>query len=216
MKRLDEIGERIIEFLEEKNKVRDQALKHSRALIRHCSNAIRAVHRNERDLASKHLSSARGLAEQLREVRGSYPDLYFAGYTRDALKEFAEANIFYAIVGEDPLPDPDELGVEYDAYLGGLGEAVGEMRRRVLDALRQDEVRGAERLLEIMDDVYGYLVSVDFPSAITGNLRRTTDVVRGVTERTRGDLTTSIRQNRLKAALEAVKTRLDDQRKPHE
>ncbi len=130
-----------------------------------------------------------------------YADLYHAGYTQDALKEFAEASITYALVTDHPLPDPDELGVEYAAYLNGLGEAAGELRRHVLDLIRHGELERGEEILSMMDDIYGVLVTIDFPNAVTGGLRRTTDMVRGVLERTRGDLTMSLRQEKLQQAL---------------
>jgi translin len=130
-----------------------------------------------------------------------YADLYYAGYTQDALKEFAEANITYALITNRPLPDPDELGVEYAAYLNGLGEAAGELRRHVLDLIRHGDLERGEEILSMMDDIYGVLVTIDFPNAITGGLRRTTDMVRGVLERTRGDLTMSLRQEKLQQAL---------------
>ncbi|NIM93030.1 MAG: haloacid dehalogenase [Anaerolineales bacterium] len=209
MDNLETIGDQTHAYLEEKNKARDGALKHSRSMIRHCSNAIRAVHRNDRTLAQEHLGEAGELASNLKKDLAEFPDLFYAGYTRDAFKEYAEANIVFAIVGNEPLPTPDDLGVEYAAYLGGLGETVGELRRRVLDILRHDEVDEAERLLAVMDDIYGFLVTVDYPDAITGGLRRITDMVRGVTERTRGDLTTSIQQRELKDALKSVEKKLD-------
>ena len=209
MEKLETIGEHIRHYLEEKNTARDRALQHSRTMIRHCSMAIRAVHRDEREMAKKQLDNANDLLEILREGLASYPDLYHAGYIKGALKEYAEANIVYALVGGEPLPEPDELGVRYSAYLGGLGEAVGELRRRVLDILRCDHIDEAERLLTAMDDIYGLLVTIDFPDAITGNLRRITDMVRGVTERTRGDLTTSLQQRKLKEVLERVEKKLN-------
>lgn len=209
MEKLEKIGEQIRQHLEEKNTVRDRALQRSRTLIRHCSVAIRAIHRGERTLAKEHLEKAGELHETLRDELAPYPDLYHAGYTMSALKEYAEANIVYALLGGESLPDPDTLGVEYAAFLGGLGEAVGEMRRRVLDILRHDSVEEAERLLSAMEDIYGLLVTMDFPDSLTGNLRRITDMVRGVTERTRGDLTTSLQQHALKKALEAVEKKLD-------
>ncbi|MCH7587088.1 MAG: haloacid dehalogenase [Chloroflexi bacterium] len=209
MDNLDEIGERIHGYLDEKNTARDVALQNSRTLVRNCSQAIRAVHRNDRDLAQERLRSARDLVGKLRGLLTTYPDLYFAGYTRDALKEYAEASIVYAIVGNETLPDPHDLGIEYSAYLGGLGEAAGELRRRILDILRHDDMQECERLLEVMEDIYGFLVTVDYPDALTGNLRRITDMVRGVTERTRGDLTTSIQQRELKVALRDVEEKLN-------
>lgn len=140
-----------------------------------------------------------------------YPDLYHAGYTQSALKEYAEANIVLALITEDRLPDPDVLGVDFIPYLGGLGEAAGELRRRILDIIRHGRQQEAERLLDYMDEIYGLLVTIDFPDALTNNLRRTTDMVRGVTERTRGDLTTSFQQGELKRALESVEKKLKGQ-----
>lgn len=208
MDKLDYIGERIRAYLEEKNSAREQALKHSRTVIRHCSRAIRAAHRNDHALCREHLQMAAQLLESLRDGLDAYPDLYHAGYTRGAMKEFAEASIVQALLVNEPLPAPHELGVDYVAYLGGLGEAAGELRRRILDIMRHEDLEEAERLLDAMDEIYGLLVTIDFPDALTDNLRRTTDMVRGVTERTRGDLTTSLQQMELKAALESVEKKL--------
>jgi len=201
MDNLDSIADRIRANFTAKNAARDAALERSRTLIRHCANAIRAAHRDERDLAREHIAAAREIVAAIRADLAPFPDLYQAGYTQDALKEFAEANIVYALVGNEPLPEPEELGVEYAAYLNGLGEAAGELRRRCMDIIRHDHSDEAERLLEAMDDIYSLLVTVDYPDAITGGLRRTTDLVRGVTERTRGDITVSLRQFRLQQAL---------------
>jgi translin len=153
------------------------------------------------------LAEARQIVDAIRADLAPYPDLYHAGYTQDALKEYAEASIVYALVGGEPLPEPEAIGVEYAAYLNGLGEAAGELRRRCLDIIRHDHSEEAERLLGAMDDIYSLLVTVDYPDAITGGLRRTTDLVRGVTERTRGDVTTSLRQQRLQEALKEYEVR---------
>ena len=209
MDQLDSIGERIRAHLEEKNAARERALQLSRQLIRSCSKAIRAVHRRESDTAQTLLKEAGDLAESLQTALEGYPELLHAGYTQSALKEFAEASIVHHLVAGDPLPEPEAMGVGYVPYLGGLAEAAGEMRRRILDILRHDELSEAERLLDAMDEIYGLLVTIDFPDALTNNIRRTTDMVRGVTERTRGDLTTSVQQRELKAALEAVENKLD-------
>lgn len=201
MPNLETIADRIRANFTAKSRARDAALERSRALIRHCANAIRATHRNERTAAQTHLAEARALAHAIRADLNDYPDLYHAGYTQDALKEFAEANIVFALVNGLDLPDPEALGVDYAAYLNGLGEAAGELRRRCLDIIRHNHNAEAERLLEHMDDIYAVLVTMDYPDAITGGLRRTTDLVRGVTERTRGDFTMSLRQYQLEQAL---------------
>jgi len=201
LENLETIAEKIRTNFEAKSKVRDETLRLSRELIRHCANAIRATHRGEFENVTGLLATAKALASEMVDGVADYADLHHAGYTQDALKEFAEASITYALVTDRPLPDPDELGVEYAAYLNGLGEAAGELRRHVLDLIRHGELERGEEILSMMDDIYGVLVTIDFPNAITGGLRRTTDMVRGVLERTRGDLTMSLRQEKLQQAL---------------
>lgn len=202
------IIDHITQAFEAKNAVRDQTLTRSRALIRHCANSIRATHRGDIDDAVKLLETARAAAAEMVAEARQYPDLYHAGYTQDALKELSEAHITHAIVADLPIPTPDELNVEDAAYLNGLAEAAGELRRFALDALRRGDVPLAEKMLGTMNDIYSVLITVDFPDAITGGLRRSTDMVRGVLERTRGDVTTAVRQEAMKAALSAFEARI--------
>lgn len=208
MEMLNTLGEGIRAGLESKNRARELALQHSRSIIRHAALAIRAVHRDERPLALEHIQSAKGEAATLRETLTPYPDLYFAGYSQDALKELSEACIVYALVGGDGLPTPEALQVDAAPYLNGLGEAAGELRRHCLDIMRRGDSPQAERLLAMMDDIYSLLVTLDYPDAITGNLRRTTDMVRGVTERTRGDLTLSLRLEATRQAATDLEARM--------
>ena len=203
MDKLQTTVDTICEGFEAKNAVRDETLRRSRQLIRHCANAIRASHRDDFADAEALLATARTAAAEMVTDAQQYPDLFYAGYTQDALKELTEAHVTYALVTSKTLPTPEELAVEPAAYLKGLAEAVGELRRYVLDRLRRGDVATGERLLAAMDDIYSLLITVDFPDAITGGLRRNTDMVRGVLERTRGDLTTAVRQEEMKAALHA-------------
>jgi translin len=201
MQELDLIGEKIRKNFVAKNAARDSALGASRELIRHCSLSIRATHRAEYADAAQLLTRTREIAAQMKATVAAYPDLYFTGYVQDALKELAEAHITYAIVTDAPLPDPDTLGVDYAAYLNGLGEAGGELRRYTLDIIRHGNSERCEKMLSAMEDIYSLLVTMDFPDALTGGLRRTTDMVRGVLERTRGDLTVAVRQEKLEQTL---------------
>jgi translin len=197
MRQLDSIAEHIRERLEARNNARERALERSRRLVRDCANAIRAIHCQEWQGA---LELIEGVAD--------YPDLYHAGYTQDALKEYVEAFLTCAMVRDTPLPGPDDLHVEDATYLKGLAEAASELRRHVLDIIRHDHSQEAERLLDWMDAVYGTLMTFDFPDAITGGLRRSVDALRGVLERTRGDLTNSLSQQRLRQALRDFEQRL--------
>lgn len=205
---LDEIGALVRNHLEEKNAARDLALTQCRSLVRCSATAIRAAHRLDWPGSQEQLDEAHRLVQALQTDLQTHPDLFYAGYTRDALKEYAEARITNALLQQEELPSIDDVGVGEVPYVAGLGEAMGELRRQTLDHLRREDFEEAERLLVIMDEVYGLLVTLDFPDAITGNLRRITDLVRGVTERTRGDLTTSVQQRELKAALRAVEIKL--------
>jgi translin len=211
MNQLDTIAQRIQDDFEARNDARDGALRRSRELIRICATAIRASHRDEWDTAHNLLADADRVAQELQEALAPYPDLLYAGYTQDALKELVEAHVTFAIASEATIPGPEALGVEYPAYLNGLCEGASEMRRRCLDEMRRGETDEAERLLKAMDEIYDVLVTFDFPDAITGGLRRRVDQLRGVLERTRGDLTNSLRQDRLVQALEEFEERVNSE-----
>lgn len=194
--------------LDRKNAAREQALRWSRELIRACATSIRAVHRRDFDQAEQLLSEANGLNRQICSLLAEMGDLYWTGYVQDAQKELVEAFSTYALVTGEVLPDPATLGIAPAPFMNGLAEAVGELRRYVLDLLRRGEVDGCERLLGAMDDIYSLLVTLDYPDALTGGLRRTTDSTRGILEKTRGDLTLALRQEALVAALHASEGRV--------
>jgi len=204
---IDAIVSGVSSKLEAKNQARDRALVDSRQVVRHAANGIRALHRGQFETAAQHLTAGKQMVDATRLDLRSHPDLYWAGYVQDSQKEYAEACVVSAMIQDHEIPSPEEVGVEYAPYLNGLAEAASEMRRYTLDLIRH---RGAavldeaERVLELMDDVYTSLITVDFPDSITGGLRRTTDALRAVLERTRGDLTLSIRQFELERALDAA------------
>jgi translin len=193
--------------LDRKNGAREQALRWSRELIRACANSIRAVHRREFPSAEQLIGEAHELNRQLCSLLAEMGDLYWTGYVQDAQKELVEACSTYALVRGEVLPDPRALGVAPAPFLNGLAEAVGELRRYVLDMLRRGEIDSCERLLGAMDDIYSLLVTIDYPDALTGGLRRTTDNTRGTLEKTRGDLTLALRQEALVAALRDAESR---------
>ena len=201
MHKIEKIAEQIRQNFEVRTSIRDEALKQARQLTRACSLAIRAVHRNDFDTMEACLAEAQTLANKLRDDLKDYPDLYYAGYSQDSLKEFVEANVTCALIQNQALHTPEELGVEDATYLNGLAEVVGELRRRILDILRSGYSQEAERLLSHMDDIYSALVTMDFPDAITGGLRRQTDIVRNLVEKTRGDVTFSLRGEALTQAI---------------
>lgn len=208
MQHIEEISERIHQSFDTRTQARDRALAQTRILIRHSAHAIRAIHRGEQAKAQENLAAARQLANTIHTELAEYPDLYYAGYTQDALKEYAEASLVYALLLDGRLPEPEEMELEYATYLKGLAEAAGELRRSCLDLLRQGHSEKAEKLLDYMDEIYAILITMDYPDAITGGLRRLTDIVRGVTERTRGDLTISLRQAQLEQSLQRLEERI--------
>ncbi len=208
MHKLEKIAEQIRQNFEIRTSIRDEALKQARQLTRACSLAIRAVHRNDLDVMEAYLTEAQTLANKLRDDLKDHPDLYYAGYSQDSLKEFVEANVTCALIQNQALHTPEELGVEYATYLNGLAEVVGELRRRILDILRSGYSQEAERLLNHMDDIYSALVTMDFPDAITNGLRRQTDIVRNLVEKTRGDVTFSLRGEDLTQAISRLSNQL--------
>ncbi|HZT96948.1 MAG TPA: haloacid dehalogenase [Chloroflexota bacterium] len=202
--RIDEIVAGLAELLEAKSAARDKALLDARQLTRRAALAIRALHRGHLEQAQALLSEGESIIARMAQDLARYPDLYWSGYVLDAQKEFCEASVVATLIADQPVPGPEDLGVEIVPFLNGLAEAASEMRRYVLDIIRHGSVehqQEGERVLDQMDSIYTALITVDFPDALTGGLRRTTDVVRGVLERTRGDLTMSLRQAQLERAL---------------
>ena len=209
MHKLEHIAEDIRNDFDIHTSARDKALARARQLTRACSLAIRAVHRDDTDEMNAHLTEAHGLAKALTTDLHEHPDLFFAGYTQDALKEFVEANVTCALIRNEALLTPEELGVVNATYLNGLAEVVGELRRRILDILRHGYSEEAERLLSYMDEIYSVLVTMDYPDAITHGLRRQTDIARSIIEKTRGDITFSLRGEHLEQAIERLSNQLN-------
>ena len=204
---LQSITHDIVERFESLSAARDQAVTQGRQVVRLAANAVRAMHRDAFEDASSLLEDANALLTQISDATIPYPSVFWAGYVQDAMKEYAEAELMKAMLRSEPLPDPLALQVEDGAYLNGLAEAASELRRDTLDALRANQIERALTLMEGMDRVYAALVTIDFPDAVTGGLRRSTDQLRAVLERTRADVTVAVRQNRLEQALQAVEGR---------
>ena len=205
---LELVGQQAIEYLEEKHAARERALPRSRSAIRHCANSIRATHRHEFSSARQLLAEAGRLLSEMTADLRLHQEVFYAGFVQDAQKEFAEAATFLALAQNEPLPLASELAIDWAPYLNGLGEAVGELRRYVLDQLRRDRVEEGELYLQHMDDIYALLTTIDFPDAVTGGLRRTTDAVRAILEKTRGDLTVAVGQTQLQRSLSALQEEL--------
>ncbi|HJQ72072.1 MAG TPA: haloacid dehalogenase [Actinomycetota bacterium] len=211
---LSDLARSIHVRLDAKNAAREQALPAARRSIRASANAIRAIHRLEFDTAKTLIGESRAsLDEGLAAVR-DHADIRHAGYLQDAQKEYAEANLTMALVTGGDLPDPTDLDVEDAAYLGGMSDAIGEGRRRLLDLLREGRVAQAEELLDAMEEMFGVLVAMDYPDAITMNLRRATDVSRSLIEKTRGDLSISVVQKDLRDALDRHAAELHPRAQP--
>jgi translin len=187
--------------LDSRFSAREQAIGGSRAVIRSSANAIRALHRDEGSEADRLIVEAGDGYRRMLEAVAGQPDLMAAGFVADAAKELAEARLTQALFDGTQLPSPVELGVDPIAYLHGLGEAVGELRRRMLDLLRAEDVEGAGRALDDMDTIVDLLATIDYPDGMTNGLRRTTDVARALVERSRSDLTATVVQERLREDL---------------
>ncbi len=198
---IDIVGQEAITHLGLKHAARERALPKSRAAIRFCANSIRATHRQETTNAQELRQQAATLLAEIATDLHDHQDIFYAGFVQDAQKEYAEAVTFAAMTQSQPLPMADELAIGWAAYLNGLAEAVGELRRYVLDQLRRSNFDICEVYLRYMDDVYALLISVDLPDAITSGLRRTTNSTRGILEKTRGDLTTAVTQAQLQQTM---------------
>ena len=198
---LSEIAAEAIEQFTVRNGYREQALAISREVIRFSANAIRTVHRGQFDEARGIIDRAAARLNETEAIRKDNPEIYFAGFLADARKEFSEANITLAVISGSDIPSHTDLGIDPSSFLNGMAEVIGEVRRYILDALRRDSFEGCQNMMDVMDEIYGILVTVDFPEGVTGGLRHSTDQMRGVLERTRGDLTMALRQSKLEIQL---------------
>ena len=195
--------------LDAKMAAREKGLPASRDAIRFCANSIRATHRGDTALAEELMGKAREKLDLAQEQLRPFPDVYFAGFLGDAEKEYAEARLTAALIAGQPIPGPEELNVSDAPYLNGMTEAIGELRRHVLDIMRHGKLERGEELLDAMDDIYYMLISIDYPDAITGGLRRSTDVARSIMERTRSDLSLTLVQRNLQEAIAEHQARLE-------
>ena len=202
VKDLESIAAKLRPYFATEDEAREKALRSCRRIIRYSADAIRAVHRREHDRTKQLLSSAHDLVLELNHDLAKHGKLLHAGFIHDAQKEFAEGCITSALIAGGKLPKPETLCISNAAYLDGLGESVGELRRYILDSLRRDDFTRCEELLTIMDEIYSILITMDFPELLAHGLRRTTDTIRAIIERTRGDLTVSLRQKGLEKKLE--------------
>ncbi len=205
---LSEITDGIRGHLDAKHRAREQALALCREVIRLSANAIRAVHRRDFNTAEKLIAQGRDNLQRADAGLAGHRDIFHAGFVHDAQKEFAEASTTLALIAGRPLPSPGDLGIMEPAYLNGLGETVGELRRHLLDSLRSGDIQHCEETLAAMGDIYDILVTMDYPEAVTAGLRRTTDAVRGILERTRGDFTMAYVQHQLEGKLDDFGQRL--------
>ena len=198
---LKAIATNIRSYFVGEDEAREQTLRLCRQVIQYSARAIRALHHQEQDKAKQLLDSACRLVQDINHDLSEHSELLHSGFVHDAQKEFSEASITLALINKEPFPKPEKLHISYAAYLNGLGEAVGELRRYILDSLRQGDFSRCEKLLGMMDDIHGVLMAMDFPEAVTHGLRRTTDATRGIIERTRGDLTVALIQRELETKL---------------
>lgn len=200
-----DIADELRSALDETNSVREEAIKLSRETIRLSANSIRASHRGDYDDACELKEKARTKVLETKELLKNNGEVYYTGYVQDAQKEYTESELTYAIIRELPFPKRCELGVEAPAYLNGIAEAIGETRRHTLDLVRAGDMERAQRALNIMDEVFYVLITFDYPDAVTCGIRRQTDMVRGVLEKTRGEITILFQQQKLEKTLhEAV------------
>lgn len=187
---------------------REEAYTTSREIVQSASATIKAVHRGEFDAAREQVAHTRELHDRMMAAVAASPAIGYAGFVGDAAREYAEAAQVLALIADRELPAPAELGVDCADWLNGLGDTVGELRRHVLDLIRHDAVEVAEVYLEIMDEILQTIMSFDYPESVTKGLRKRSDQARGAVERTRGDLTTALRQSRLERRMRELEDAL--------
>jgi translin len=208
MKNLDSIVDKIEKRIDDKDKIREQALRLSRDIIIQCRKAIQRIHQNEIKDVQKHLKAASAKLAELYDVTQPHPELYHAGFVENAAQEFVEAQCLIHIMQDKDLPDPDSLQTTYSSYLLGLCDVVGELRRKALDEILAGRPNDANRFLKLMETIYDAIMRFDYPSALVP-IKRKQDMVRNLIERTRGELAVASCEQRLESRAEEVRGILD-------
>lgn len=187
MKNLDNIIKKIDKQINNKDKIREQALKISREIIIRCRKAIQLIHRNLMDESQKYIKESSSKLAELYKLTKDHPDLYYSGFVENAAQEYAEAHCLFNIEKGTDLPDPDNLKTSYSSYLMGLCDVVGELRRAALDFILEGETTKANQYLVYMDKIYDSIMTFDYPSGLIP-IKRKQDVLRTLIDKTRGEL----------------------------
>ncbi len=181
--------ENLSSIFDKLNDIREQSLTTSREIVRECSKSIRNIHRNDEVSAKEHIENARKKLENLKSISSDVSEISYAGYVLDAEREFVEAVMFYTFEVSGYIEPFNNFNVHPSSYIQGIGDTIGEWRRKALDHLRNLDIKKAETYLAIMEEGMGTLNELDYPDALTGGLRRYADNARSIIERTRSDIT---------------------------
>ncbi|WP_094227192.1 haloacid dehalogenase [Methanolobus psychrotolerans] len=208
---INNISGRIKDNFEEKDKARESTLAISRDVVRNCRTAMYSIHNKDFKKALSLIENAREMLENMDMLLQNHPDIYYSGFLEHAQQEYVECTVVYRILSKDDraIPGPEELKVSDVAYLNGLGDVSGELRRHILDLIRKDTPEDAEDYLQLMENIYNCLMMFDYPDAMTHGLRHKTDTTRSIIEKTRGDLTNAMRQQKLEKAMKEFENRIN-------
>ena len=208
MKNLDAAIETIESELDEKDHVREIALKSSRAIVRLSGSALKDLHRG--GPVGEKLSELKDEVSRLSSLLGDHPDLVRAGYVESAFQEYAEVGMVLSLLEKDDVPLPEDLGIGSVPYLLALGDTIGELRRFALEELRRGNIDQANRFLDRMEDIYHALVRFDYPDAIAA-VKHKQDVARSLLEKTRGDVAVATNARRLHDRLDDLVRKPSDE-----
>jgi len=208
MKNLDKIVNKIEKSIDDKDKVREQALRSSREIIIGCRKAIQLIHQESMKNAVNNIKKASNKLQSLYELTKGYPEIFHAGFVENAAQELVEAQCFYNIMKGRDLPDPDDIKTTYSSYLLGLCDLVGELRRAALDSIRAGEAKEADNYLNMMDEIYDVIIRFDYPSGLIP-IKKKQDMVRNLIERTRGELAVASCERRIEYRTDEFRGMLD-------
>lgn len=208
MKNLDKIVDKIEKSIDDKDKIREKALRSSREIIIGCRKAIQCIHQDLMKDANSNIKKASVKLQDLYALTKNHSDLYHAGFVENAAQELVEAHCLYNIMKGKDLPDPDEIQTTYSSYLLGLCDLVGELRRTALDSIRSGEAKDADDYLNMMEEIYDVIIRFDYPSGLIP-IKKKQDMVRNLIERTRGELAVASCERRIEYHTDEFRGMLD-------
>lgn len=192
------LSEKIERRLVSLNEIRDDLMRLSRDVLKYSGRSIESFHRKQIDQTEQNLEKAENNLIELTKILETEPSFYQLGLVNVALQEYTEAKLLLDIVEKGKFSTVEELKVTEQTYLLGIADLIGELRRYTLEKLLEGEIVKAKSVYNIMKEIYGTFMQIDYGKNLVSDFRRKKDIARVLIERTLSDLLGAIQSEKIR------------------